>query len=62
MKQKIDNKTVDEIGIEPTCRFISIVFDPQIKHLYVSTAITVWGYEKGRHSFQELLAVVGTQD
>lgn len=36
MKQKIENKIV-EIGIEPSCRFINSVFDPQIiEHLYVS--------------------------
>ena len=59
----MDNKTVFEIGIEPTSRYLNIVFDPQIiKHLYVSTAIMFWGCEKGRHSFKELLATWDTQD
>lgn len=61
MKPKMDNKTVFEIGIEPTYRFINAVFDTQIiKWLKVSTAIIVWGYKKGRHFFKELLAIWGT--
>lgn len=50
MEQKIENKTVVEVGIEPMYRF-SVVFDLQIiKCLYVFTTITVWGHEKGGYS------------